>query len=475
MKAIKLFSLIAFVSIVSVFTSCVEDKDFEVPTPSAVEPNLSGLQQTTFKAVKEAYEQAVASGDASVTFENDEYITGYVVSSDLAGNFFEELIIQNKVDDANPTEDPRLGFRISINVTSLYQSYDFGRKVYVKLKGLSVGLANGVLVIGKGTAVDQIQEYEYKDFILRSTEIATITPKVTKISEVAEADENTFVQFENVQFHRDQLALTYAGEDSDQFNGFRTIESCDDGLTIPLESSTFADFKSIRVNQNKGNIQGVFSRDFRDDFNVLLINTLSDVMFDSTDRCDPIELDCGLATAEGTTILFEADFETQTPSSPVSGNGWTNFIEAGSEGWEAYVQSGANASQGVSARMGSFRSGDPSNVAWLITPEIDLDANAGVTMSFETSNSFADGSNLELVFSNDWDGTTAGIATATWGIVPAAYITQDTDSFSSWFTSGIVDLSCGNGTVHFAFKYTGSEDRANDGTYELDNVKISAN
>ena len=71
------------------------------------------------------------------------------------------------------------------------------------------------------------------------------------------------------------------------------------------------------------------------------------------------------------------------------------------------------------------------------------------------------------MFSNDWDGTIDGVLSATWGVLPAAYVVQDSDSFSSWFESGIVDLSCGSGKIHIAFKYTGSGDSANDGTYEL--------
>ena len=61
------------------------------------------------------------------------------------------------------------------------------------------------------------------------------------------------------------------------------------------------------------------------------------------------------------------------------------------------------------------------------------------------------------MFSNDWDGTTDGISSATWGVVPAAYITQDSDFYGAWFDSGIVDLSCGEGVLHFAFKYTEAE------------------
>ena len=81
-----------------------------------------------------------------------------------------------------------------------------------------------------------------------------------------------------------------------------------------------------------------------------------------------------------------------------------------------------------------------------------------------------------MLFSTDWDGTEAGILTATWGIIPAAYITQDSDSFAQWFDSGIVDLSCGEGSsVHFAFRYNGSGESDFDGTYELDNIRIAAN
>ena len=126
--------------------------------------------------------------------------------------------------------------------------------------------------------------------------------------------------------------------------------------------------------------------------------------------------------------------------------------------------------------MNSFNSGDASNIGWLITPAIDLNTNTGVTLSFQTSNSFSDGSSMEVLFSDNWDGTFDGISNATWGLIPAAYITQNSDLFSSWFDSGIVDLSCGSGSrVYFAFRYIGNGNSGFDGTYELDNIKITAN
>lgn len=455
------------------FYSCVEDSNFDIPITDIQEPNITG-SETTFQAVVAAYQQAVNGGDSFVTFDQDLYITGYVISSDQGANFFEELIIQNKPDGSTSTSDPRLGFKVEINVNSLYTTFQFGRKVYVKLQGLSFGISNGVYVIGKGSNLDQLQPFEYRDFVIRSTELVDIEPKVTSISNLTEADENTFVQIDDVQFSKDMLGLTYAGEQSDQFDGFRTLESCAGSTSILLQTSTFADFKSITVNPNRGSVKGIYSRDFGDDFNVFIINSPSDLDFTDQNRCDPIELDCGIANAEGSNTIFEDNFETQSLNQLISGNGWTNFIEAGSEGWEAYRDTGSNASLGISARAGSFRSGDVSNIAWLISPLVDLDAQTGETLTFQTSNSFADGSQLELLFSSDWDGNPANIVNATWGILPAAYIVKDTDPFSSWFSSGIVDLSCSTGSIYIAFKFSGSGETGFDGTYELDEVKIKS-
>ena len=102
--------------------------------------------------------------------------------------------------------------------------------------------------------------------------------------------------------------------------------------------------------------------------------------------------------------MFSDFFETQTVGTPISGNGWTNYIEAGNAQWEAYFDDGTNASLGISARVGSFMSGDTSSIAWLITPQFNFDTQNGETLNFKTSNNFSDGSQLELLFSNDWDG-----------------------------------------------------------------------
>jgi hypothetical protein len=267
---------------------------------------------------------------------------------------------------------------------------------------------------------------------------------------------------------------TFAAEDDDQFDGERLLESCANGASVILSTSTFSDFKSLLLPVNRGSIDAVLTRDFFDDFYTIYINSPEALNFNDDMRCDPIEISCGLATTIGTSNLFMDNFETQTNNTPVSGNGWTNFTAAGSRSWQVYTSTGSNPSLGKSVRIDSFGSNDASTIGWLITPPIDLDAQDGVTLRFKTSNSFSDGSTLDVLFSKDWDGTTAGIANATWGIIADAYVTQDSDAFGSWFPSGNVDLSCETGTIHIAFKYVGSGQSTFDGTYELDDVSIDA-
>jgi len=476
-KVNKILTLFSVLTVLALISSCVDDDDFGLPNITVTDPNITA--NATFQNLVSRYLQAVSDGDQIAIIEIDEsplFIEGYVVSSDQAGNFFEELIIQNKVDGSTDGADPRLGLNVQINVRGLYQTYEVGRKVYIKMNGLAIGEENGVYTIGKsnGNSIDQLEEYEFRDFITRDPEVATLTPKIVAIGDLTEADENTLVQFEDAPINRNELGLSFSGEQNDSFDGFRTIESCLSSSTILLQTSTFADFKSVQLPQKRGSIQGVFTRDFGDDNNVLVINTTADIVFDNSDRCDPIELDCGLASSQASNNIFVDDFESQSVGSLISGNGWTNFIQEGTEGFEAFTQGGTNSSLGVSCRIGSFRSNDATSIAWLITPALDLDAQTGETFMFKSSNSFSDGSELELLFSPDWDGTESNITNATWGVLPAAYIVQDSDFFGAWFDSGIVDLSCGTGVIHIAFRYTGSGDAAFDGTYELDDISIDS-
>ncbi|MFH4966732.1 DUF5689 domain-containing protein [Gaetbulibacter sp. M240] len=457
--------------------SCVQDGPFIIPEGSVNDPDIPKEQLTTFKVVKSLYEQAETSGKETVIIESDVdlYIEGYVISSDRSGNFFKELIIQNKTDASDPENDPRLGIKLAINVPSLSDIYSFGQKVYVKLNDLTIGETQGVLTLGKGgdATVEPIQSATFKSVVLRSSEIVPIKAKTSAWQNLTEADENTLIALSEVQLNQTELGVSFAAESFDEFDGLRRLESCESGVTSILQTSTFADFKARLVPQGTFDIQGVFSRDFRDDFYVLSINSIAAITNETSERCDRETISCGLAETIGSGILFFDDFESQKNNDLIQGQGWINYIEEGSVGWKAFSSSSSNASLGRSARFDASSSGDVSNIGWLITPSVDLDLYNGVTLRFKTSNSRADSSFMEVLCSSDWDGRQETISDATWKNLQDAYIVKDTDAFAPWFNSGAVNLSCLSGVIYIAFKYTGGGLESFDGVYELDEVSIN--
>lgn len=472
--------LIAFLLGVS-FNSCVEDGDYSVPQDLGDSENVEvekiltelddkngSLELISIKNLKNLFIE-----DKATEITSDLVVKGYVTSSDRRGNFFKEIFIQDKV------EDPEAAIKIVLNLNDTYNKYNLGREVYIRLKGLFIGetrSGDGVITIGgvaNGNEVDDISVRQINENLFRSSVTAILKSKTMNLSDVSEDNLGMFIQIENAQFQKNIYQLTFT-DPEEQFDTQRILESCsENGSSIFLETSSFATFKFAPLPTGSFTINSVVSKTFNGSNLILVLNDKNDII-ETGERCDPPVLDCGTSQVHNATILFEEAFESQTRNRPIYGNGWTNYQELGTETWEAYTATGTNASQGISARVGAFRSGDDKTVAWLITPEIDLDTNTNVKLSFETSSSFSDASNLELFISNNWDGTNQGVASATWLSLSAAYIVQNSDSFASWFESGIINLSCGSGKIHIAFKYTGSGNDSNDGTYELDNIKITA-
>lgn len=448
-------------------TSCVDD-DFGTPQAGPQDPvEIDGTILSIDAVLGE-----IAQNDGDVTtlsFVENTYVEGYVVSSDEGGNFFKELWIQDK------PENPTAAIRIAIDISSMFGTYNVGRRIYVKLDGLSVGLDSGNPSIGiaNGDRINRLPAPQAEDAIIRDTVIKEIVAKEVNMGSINRGLIGQFIKFQSAQFPASSIEdeLTFAAEPFDEFDAEKTMESCSSNATIQVGTSTFSDFKAVRLPSGAGEISGVLLRSFNDEGYLFKINSVEDINFDQ-DRCDPLLFSCGLADTDAANTLIDVDFENQTINTPVNISGWTNYIEAGSQPWEAYVDNGQNESLGISARVGSFQSDDDSTISWLITPEIPIEENSKVTFEFKTSNSFSDSSILQVLFSTNWDGTEDGIADAEWGLIDDAEIVQNSVFFPEWINSGLVDLSCFEGNGHIAFKYSGSGEESSDGTYELDDIVI---
>lgn len=464
----RTFNKLFAIGLLSVVTfSCVEDDEFAVPETAPVSIDApENLRPMSF-----VIDEIGQSFDGVVTFDTEDvFMEGYVISSDQAGNYFEEIVLQDAV------ENPTAGIKVLIDVNPLFITYQVGQRVYVRLDGLTAGTSNGVPTLGflgSDNALEKISPGVQGEYFLRDDDVFEIVPTVVESTSDLTSDKLlTLIQFPTVQFATADVGRSFAGEPTDQFDGVRFLQTCSDFFAAPirLETSTFSDFKSNRLFDGSGSVTAVLGRDFRDENFVIAVNSLADFDFDSDTRCNFDVIACGLVATSGSNSIIVEDFETQ-PNGTVEPTGWTNYVEDGSVSWEVYNDSD---SLGRSVRIGSFRSNDTRSVAWLIMPQVDFDAQSGEVFSFETSNSFSDGSTMQVLFSSDWDGTDAGVAAATWEPMADPAIVSDGENFRNWVASGNASLDCLTGAGYIAFKYEGSGDTGQDGTYELDNISLTS-
>jgi len=449
MKKFNLNPIAVFLVSLVLLTACVEDDNFDVPT------GISGITEypnadAQFNSLSVVLGNFGTGNGDPVTYEEasttvtEKYTEGYVVSSDEGGNFYKQLVIQDA------PENPTAAIVVQVDKNPLFTQYEFGRKVYIKLNGLSVGEDNGVIQLGRleGDQLERIPSTVVVQHVLRSAEVATIVAKEVSISDFNDALESQYIKLNNMQFNSNLVVgntTTFASEPNDSFDGERTLESCDTGGSVILSTSTFSDFKGLNLPANRGSIEGVLTRDFFDDFYTIYINSPEAINFDNALRCDP---------------LFEDDFSAGNL------NKWTPFNVTGTQEW--YYNSFGNPSD--SATMSGFSGGAQTNEDWLISLPIDLSSVPSAFLTFQTVKRY-DGNDIEVFYATDYAGgdpTTDG----TW-VALSPTLDTNTGSWSSWTDSGLLDVSAAaGGNLFIAFKYTSTSSSA--ATWEVDNIKISA-
>lgn len=457
MKTHKLFGILLAVIVSVVFFSCVEDNDFSVPESLGTEEN-QGLQDIfTAIANNELTEISITdlknlyNGQATL-IESDLVVKGYVTSSDKTGNFYKEFYMQDA------PENPTAAIGVVLNQVDTYNQFNQGREVYIKLKGLYVGLnSSDVLTIGgqgDGNEVDVITANQIPDFIFRSSTTETLVPVAADPSDINNSHMGMLVALQNVQFPANLVGSTFV-DAYDDFDTQYPLVSCGNGSELLIETSSFASFNQLPLPlDGRGTITGIITRTFGGSNIVLVLNSTDDIDFNES-RCDP---------------LFEESFNTAIDNTDLDLPGWINYAEAGSVVWTEQVYSGNGY-----AELNPYNSGDSSNIVWLITPGIDMNGQDGEILTFQTEHAYPDSGHdpLDVMISTDFDGTETGISTATW--TPLDFVVSYIADYNTWFSftnSGDIDLSSYTGTAHIAFRYTGSDSANQNMTLHIENVIV---
>jgi hypothetical protein len=185
-------------------------------------------------------------------------------------------------------------------------------------------------------------------------------------------------------------------------------------------------------------------------------------------------------TSEVQLQYFKEDFETYEAGSgkAVPASADNSFILnkdfQGTKTWECRTFSSNKYAQVSSNNSGS------ENQVWLITKQIDL-TNAHVpSLTFDVNVGYYNADCLNILISDNFDGTEADVAAATWTDVTSSFTIPQTPTsgYGTLTSAGTLKLSAFNGKkIYVAFKYTG-DGRADANpkkttTYQIDNVVVS--
>lgn len=452
---ISFLSFLFLIGIISI--SCVKGDDFDIPEINFEEPNVT--VNSSIASVKKMYGQY---DEVPILIEGDSLLLeGYVISSDKNGNFHKELIIQDT------PKNPQMGISISTDASDLYTFFEPGRKIYVLLDGLYIGEnLGGVISIGSlyQGHVGRMSKEVFETHILRSGEVTEIIPTTITLNEVTDAQINTLIKFENMQFSTKSMGKSYGNMDN-TYNVSRPLINCSTGDTITLRTSGYADFKNQLLPEKSGEIVAVLGK-FNAEYQIS-IRGVEDVDFGNP-RCGGTQETDSTETEEP---FFVEDFEESVSGENITLEGWTNVnLNDGNKKYQAGI-SNTNQFAQVSAR----NSGENPLEAWLVTPKIDLtQVSDTIYLSFDTKDGFYNGEGLTVYISTDFSGN---VKTASWTELSANISTGSTDSFADKFTpSGNIDISSYAGkTISIGFQYMGADKGIGIGittSYQIDNIKV---
>ena len=396
MKTINFKIFASSILVCLAMVACVQDDDFTVPSSVGSEENdnlnslLQSIDQNAVQLVSVEYVKGLYNGQVTL-IESDIAVKGYVSSSDATGNFYKEFYLQDA------PENPTAGIGIYLNQVDSYNQFNIGREVYINLKGLYVGEnASEVITIGgsaDGSRVGIINASQVQSYIMRSAITETMVPLVVNASSVDDSHMGLLVTFEDMQFPLGLEGQSYV-DPYDDYDTLHPLVSCLNGGEFFVETSSFASFNQEPLpTDGRGSITGLISKSYGGDDRVMMLNSTDDVLFNDA-RCDPV---------------FEESFNSATDNTNLNIANWINYAEAGTELWTEQVYGGNGY-----AEFSAYATGESSNIGWLISPGIDMDAQDGEVLNFQTEYAYPDTGHypLEVFVSTDFNGEESGIATA---------------------------------------------------------------
>lgn len=453
MKKIQILTLI---SLLTIFTACVNSDEYNTPDLSSECVNLTATKEVS----------VITSGATSTAtiYPTEDIIEAYVTSSDEGGNFYKSISFQSV--------DGNVGFSMPVDSYNLFNEFEPGRLVYINMKDRYVSTYQSSTIIGSlyNGNVGRISGVEYKDVIKRSCTDVDENDIVKHLS-VSNAKNNQYInmliEFDNVQFTDASLGKTFYDPSLNSIGGATNHLITDEfGQTIIVRVSEFANFATNAIPSGSGKIRGVLTK-YNSDFQ-FMVRTINDVNITN----ERLELDF-FPPIVGDNIVYNATlnepFTSYTATNQQNFPKYINDAAEGSRYWQRKTFGGNTYLQVTSFGGGNTE----TNKVLFIVP---VDMTAASTMSFKTNDGYNNGACFKVFYTTNYVPG-AQISTATLVDITSNFTISsgNTSGYGASFTSsGVYNIPASvTGNGFFVFQYLGNGVSGPTTTMQLDDIVIN--
>lgn len=414
------------------------------------------------------------SGNDPIQIAQDFIVEGYVSSTDISGNIYKTLYIQDQLE--NPTQ----GLTIITDATNMYAKYPVGTKVIIKAKDLWLSKVGNIVQLtdkytnpSNGLVTFGLTDQKLNTNVIKSCNqpSSSIVPLVVNdLSSITNEMVGILVKFERAQFTSQSLynplgglnGWANPGSTTNREINFFAADKTNLG-TIITRNSPFSNFAYSDLPTGNGTIIGIISK-FNNTYQ-FFVRELSDVNFNGPRfSANPPK--------GGTDInflgSFTEDFESYaiTSSSPFL-EVFPKYVNAPVEGdryWQGrtfkgnkYIQLGAN-------------NGTGKYETYFIVP---VDFTASNSIKFDVNVGYYNGDALSVYITKDY--TPLGpINTSQLTNITSSFTfpTSPSNGYGTFQNAGTYNFPSnltGNGYV--LFKYTGNKNGVTT-TIQLDNIVV---
>jgi hypothetical protein len=191
---------------------------------------------------------------ASLTISDDIIVSGRVVSSDVAGNFYNTLFI----------EDGTGAVEIMAGMPDLDATYRPGQRIVVRARGLAVGWSNGAMQFGLPPEAGSGFQTGYfyhpvvaRRYISRVRDVEEVAPVETNVAELSTEMCGRLVTLRDLYLDPEESSATWAVTEPTPTTGYRKFYTTYRRDSVTVLTSGYATFADMPLPTEPVTLTGI--------------------------------------------------------------------------------------------------------------------------------------------------------------------------------------------------------------------------